>query len=285
MVVDIHTHAPLGWLLPEYHALVRPGATLKLDFTFKDHWETLSPQVDRMVVLDIARGAENQNDAIAAYARAHSEKVVGFMSVDPSHPGAVAEMERAYELGLRGLKLGPIYQNFHPLDGRAFEVYAKAAELGLPILIHQGTTFPRRAPLKYADPLLLEEVAWAFPELPIVIAHLGHPWMAETIVLIRKHPNLYADVSALHYRPWQFYNGLVLAVEYGVEEKLLFGSDWPFTTPAESIEELRRINRFTEGTSLPRVPEEVIEAIVNRDGLAVLGIRETTGGREWRSTE
>lgn len=276
MVADVHTHAPLGWLLPEYHEGVRPGTSVELDFTFEEHWQALSPQVDRMVVLDIARGGENQNDAIAAYAAAHPDKVVGFMSVDPMHPGAVAEMDRAYGLGLRGLKLGPIYQNFHPLDGRAFEVYRKAAELRLPIVIHQGTTFPRRAPLKYADPLLLEEVAWAFPDLKIVIAHMGHPWMAEAIVLIRKHPNLYADISALHYRPWQFYNGLVLALEYGVEDKLLFGSDWPFTTPAETVDELRRINRFTEGTSLPRIPEEVIEAIIGRDGLALLGLSSSS---------
>jgi predicted TIM-barrel fold metal-dependent hydrolase len=272
MVIDVHTHAPLHWLLPGYHEGVRPGARVKLDFTFEEHWETLSPMVDAMVVLDIARGAENQNDAIAAYAAAHPGRVVGFMSVDPLDPDAVAEMERASALGLRGLKLGPIYQGFHPHDGRAFEVYGKADELGLPIVIHQGATFPRRAPLEVASPLLLERVAWAFPELPIVIAHMGHPWMAEAIVLVRKHPRLYLDISALHYRPWQFYNGLVLALEYGVEDRLLFGSDWPFTTPAETIDELRRINRFTEGTALPRIPEAVIEAIIERDSLALLGL-------------
>jgi uncharacterized protein len=270
--VDLHTHAPLDWLLPDYHEGVRPGARVKLDFTFEDHWETLSPEVERMVVLDIARGGANQNDAIAAYAEAHAGRVVGFMSVDPMHPGALEEMARAHELGLRGLKLGPIYQGFHPLDGRAFAVYAKAAALRLPILIHQGTTFPRLAPLKVANPLLLEDVALAFPELRIVIAHMGHPWMAETIVLIRKHPNLYADISALHYRPWQFYNGLILALEYGVQDKLLFGSDWPFATPAETAAGLRSINRFTEGTALPRVPDDVIEQIIGRDSLALLGL-------------
>jgi predicted TIM-barrel fold metal-dependent hydrolase len=270
--VDLHTHAPLGWLLPDYHEGVRPGARVKLDFTFEDHWETLSPASDRMVVLDIARGGENQNDAIAAYAEAHPGRVVGFMSVDPMHPGALEEMARAHELGLRGLKLAPIYQGFHPLDGRAFGVFAKAAELRLPILIHQGTTFPRLAPLKVANPLLLEDVVLAFPQLPIVIAHMGHPWMAETIVLIRKHPNLYADISALHYRPWQFYNGLILALEYGVQDKLLFGSDWPFATPAETAAGLRSINRFTQGTALPRVPDDVIEDIIGRDSLVLLGL-------------
>ena len=72
--VDLHTHAPLDWLLPDYHEGVRPGAHVKLDFTFEEHWETLSPEVDRMVVLDIARGGENQNDAIAAYADAHPRR-------------------------------------------------------------------------------------------------------------------------------------------------------------------------------------------------------------------
>ena len=58
-----------------------------------------------------------------------------------------------------GLKLGPIYQNFHPHDGRALAVFARAERLKLPVLIHQGNTFPRLAPLKYADPLQLEEIA------------------------------------------------------------------------------------------------------------------------------
>ena len=105
---------------------------------------------------------------------------------------------------------------------------------------------------------------------------MGHPWIAETIVLIRKHPNLYADISALHYRPWQFYNGLVLALEYGVEDKLLFGSDWPFATPVETEAGLRSINRFTEGTALPRVPQDVIERIIGRDSLELLGLTPST---------
>ena len=68
----------------------------------------------------------------------------------------------------------------------------------------------------------------------MVIAHLGHPWIAETLVLIRKHRHLYSDISALYYRPWQFYNALVLAMEYGVLDRLLFGTDYPFTTPAST---------------------------------------------------
>ena len=60
----------------------------------------------------------------------------------------------------------------------------------------------REAPLRYAHPLLMDEIAIRFPELRVVMAHMGHPWQRETIVTIRKHPHVYADVSALFYRPW-----------------------------------------------------------------------------------
>jgi hypothetical protein len=104
----------------------------------------------------------------------------------------------------------------------------------------------------------------------MVIAHLGHPWMAETIVLIRKQPNLYADISALYYRPWQFYNGLMLAVEYGVTEKLLFGSAYPFTTPQSSIAGLKAVNHIVGQSGLPRIPDEVITGILYRDAFKLL---------------
>ncbi|MEM2904191.1 MAG: amidohydrolase family protein, partial [Candidatus Bathyarchaeia archaeon] len=120
---------------------------------------------------------------------------------------------------------------------------------------------------------LLERVALAFPDLRIVIAHMGHPWERDTIVLIRKQPNVYADISALFYRPWQFYNTLVLCDEYGQLHKLFFGSDYPVTTPQESIEKIRRINAQVEGTSLPRVPHEALEEIINRDSLSILGVK------------
>ncbi len=172
----------------------------------------------------------------------------------------------------RGLKLAPIYQNYHPMDERMQPVYAFCEKRSIPILIHRGTTFPRRAPLKYALPIQLEDVAMRYPELRMVIAHLGHPWVEDTIVLIRKQPNLYADLSALYYRPWQFYNSLVLAQEYGVMKKLLFGSDYPFTTPADSAAALRNVNHVVEESRLPRVSSDAIEAILERDTLSILQI-------------
>jgi predicted TIM-barrel fold metal-dependent hydrolase len=92
------------------------------------------------------------------------------------------------------------------------------------------------------------------------------------VAVIRKHPNVYADISALHYRPFQRYHSLMLVQEYGVWDKLLFGSDYPFTTVNASIDGLRALNAMLHGTSLPRLSEPAIEALIARDSLALLGL-------------
>jgi predicted TIM-barrel fold metal-dependent hydrolase len=120
--------------------------------------------------------------------------------------------------------------------------------------------------------VLLDEIARRFPNLTMWIAHLGHPWCDELIAVIRKHPNLYADMSALHPRPLQFYFAMVSAVEYGVAHKIFFGTDYPFTSVDGALAGLRTINRVAEGSGLPRVPDEVIEGIIHRDTLALLGL-------------
>ena len=137
-------------------------------------------------------------------------------------------------------------------------------------MIHQGTTFPQKAPLKYSLPILLEDVAMRFPRLKMIIAHMGHPWIAETVVLIRKQPNFFADISALHYRPWQFYNGLICAKEYGVLNKLLFGSDYPYTNPDVTMQDLRKINQIVEGTNLPKLTSQEIETLIHSPTLQLL---------------
>ena len=100
--------------------------------------------------------------------------------------------------------MAPIYQDVHPSDPRFVRLMEAADTLRVPVLIHQGTTFCENVSLELANPVLLQPLALRFPELRMVIAHLGHPWIAETLVLIRKHRHLYSDISALYYRPWQF---------------------------------------------------------------------------------
>ena len=223
MIVDCHSHLHeypghiSEELAAEANARSR-GVPLDLHVPAARHWQAMQ-QVDRAIVFGIRAfhsGFAVPNEYVADYVRLHPQKLIGFAAVDPARDNVRDALEHATDdLKLRGVKLAPIYQNLHPMDERMLPVYEFCQSRDLPVIIHQAATFPQKAPLKYALPILLEDVALAFPRLKMVLAHLGHPWITETIVLIRKQPNFFADISALHYRPWQFYNALVTAKEYG----------------------------------------------------------------------
>jgi hypothetical protein len=276
MIVDVHVHPPKQFETVAEATLSRPGYRGDKQFKQNVGWAEFQEAfavVDKLILLDVARGDQTTNDDIARWASLWPEKIIPFCSVDPTHPTAMDEFERCVKhLGAKGLKISPHYQIFDPMDPRACAIYAKAERWGIPIAFHQATSPMRTGPLRYAHPMALDEVATAYPDLKIIIAHLGHPWEADTIVLIRKHPNVYTDISAQFYRPWQFYNSLVLCREYAQMDKVFFGTDYPVTTPQETLDALRAINDMVEGTRLPRIPLEEVEAIIHRDALKMLGL-------------
>jgi hypothetical protein len=244
--------------------------------TLDEHYAGALAGVDRAVVLAFdapAAGFVVPNDYVASYVARDPQRLIGFGSVDPSSAGALDELERIKgDLGLAGCKLGPIYQNVDPLGPAFLRVCEVLERLELPMLIHQGTTFARAGSLLQARPILLDEVALRFPELRIVIAHMGHPWFGEAIAVVRRHPHVYADVSALVGRRWLLYQALVEAIEYRVEHKLLFGTDYPFFTARQTIEGLRSLAGEPFGPQMPRIEPDVIEGIIHRPSLELLGI-------------
>lgn len=279
MIVDIHTHA---MRYPEhltdefvYEADRARGYSVDLTVEFEAYMAAMEP-VSRCIVFGMKAlhiGFYVPNSWIAAFAARAPEKIIPFMSLDATEPEFLEDFERSrQDLKLRGIKLAPMYANFDPTDPHLDELYRRATKHGLPIMFHTGTTFCQFAPLKYTRPVLLDEIGMRYPDLKLVLAHLGHPFENEAIVTARKHPNIYLDLSALHYRPWQLYNSLMLAQEYGVMHKILFGSDYPFTTPADSFRGLRGLNRMVEGTNLPRISETALEEIIHRNSLALLNL-------------
>ena len=105
-----------------------------------------------------------------------------------------------------------------------------------------------------------------------MIAHLGYPWGGEVVALLRKHPNLYADCSALTGRPWFLFTTLLNAHEYGVLDKVLLGSDYPGVTTRQARDAVLALAHVTDGTNLPRIPSDRLQALVERDSLSILGI-------------
>ena len=238
MIIDVHTHIPTHTnAVPadeeRLNEVMRPDVSVRLNNSFGDYIRDMGP-VDKAIAFGVAinpYGSEDDmgvmtaqrevNDTASALSSTYPDKVIGFMSVHPDASDVMEEIERCIDdLGLKGMKLAPNYQNFDPLGANARRVYEVAERRGLPIVFHQGTAPMRTAPLMYAHPLVMDELAMDFPDLKIVMAHMGHPWHEDCITVIRKHPNVYADVSGQFYRPWQMYNGMRLAFEWSVMHKL-----------------------------------------------------------------
>jgi len=292
MIVDCHTHI---WQSPDQLGQLdlgeapRPGSKRSGRFSpaGRSQWRTFpaadpdhhwaeSAVVDKSIVLAFKSKylqAEIPNSYVAEYVNRFPQKLIGFAGIDPTERSALDEMRAARDhLLLRGITLSPANQDFHPCDTRAMRLYAEAEKLAMPILVHPVGQFTEQSKLEFARPQLFDEVARTFPTLRIIIAQLGQPWLEETICLLGKHANVYADVSGLLSRPWQAYNALMAAHESQVIEKLLFGSDFPYTSVTDCIEALHSINQLAQGTNLPVVPRESLRGIVERDALGLLGL-------------
>jgi predicted TIM-barrel fold metal-dependent hydrolase len=288
MIVDVHAHTPTHRdTVPDDERQVytswrndRPVVTTN---TWAEYDEAMAA-ADVSIVFNIAVDdpltatglpylPERCNDNTIEFVQDNPAKRIGFMSVNPTAPGALEEADRCREQGLVGVKLGPNYQNFDPLGEPALAFYDYCQQHALPILFHSGASPIREAPLRYTYPLVTDEIALRYPELRIVMAHMGHPWSRETVVTIRKHPHVYADVSSIYLRPWVLYQSLINAVEWGAAGKLLLGSDFPIANTGEAITGLRTVNDMLEGTKLPRVPDEVIDGIIHADALGALGLK------------
>jgi len=292
VIIDCHTHIwqspdQLGQLdLGEGSRAGRARGT-RISSPGKTVWRTIpaadpdfhytsTTAADKSIVLGFKSRylhAEVPNQLVSDYVKRDPQRLIGFAGIDPNDRTALEEVKLAKEkLHLRGLTVSPGDQDFHPTDTRAMRVYALAEELAMPVLFHPVGQLTEQSKLEYSRPYLLDEVARSFPQLRIVVAQMGQPWVDETICLLSKHANVFADVSGLLVRPWQGYNALVSAHQSGVIDKLLFGSDFPYVGVTDCIEKLYSLNQVAQGTNLPMVPREQLRGIVERDTMSLLGL-------------
>ena len=165
------------------------------------------------------------NEAVAEFCQGQ-KALIPFANINPSLVANPArELERyVTEMGFKGLKLYPTYQGFYPNDSSIYPLYAKALELGIPVMIHTGSSIFAGARLKYGDPLWIDDVAVDFPELTLIQVHSGRGmWYERAFLLARLHQNVYMEIAGLPPRK---------LIEYFPEleknaDKVIFGSDWP----------------------------------------------------------
>jgi uncharacterized protein len=189
------------------------------------------------------------NEEIAESAAKHGDVLIPFASVDPAKGKAGARTLRRLvtEHGMRGLKFHPSLQNFAPNDGSAYPLLEVAQELGIPAVFHTGQTGIGAGMrggggvrLSLSNPMLLDDVAVEFPDLTIILAHPSFPWQDEALAVATHKPNVYIDLSG--WSPKYFPPQLVRYADSLLQDKVLFGTDYPLITPDRWLADFARLD-------------------------------------------
>ena len=273
-------------------------AASRLRLSQADHWLRADHGVDALVTdmqcVDVAvvhgfrsamLGAHVPSEHIAELIARHPNSMIGIAGIDPLAPGSQNEIHRIIEMGMSGITISPSMQGLHPTHSAAMRIYESCEERGLPVMVSRPEIPLASSVLEFDRPGNWDEVARSFPQLKIVIGGLGFPWIDETLALLQKHENLFADLSIVVARPWQVRTALLNAQSLGILDRLLFASGWPATTPAHAIETLYSLNTFSQGNAQPSVPRSEIRTIIERDSLAALGIDRAPGSTTSTETD
>ncbi len=217
----------------------------------------------------VAGNTAASNDRAAAVMRRDPDCfVAGFGAADPRDGlGAIREINRCHsELGLRGLAMMADFFNMDITDKRCWPLYAKAAELGIPVGIHVGVNFSTNSPIRHGHPGFVDELACHYPELVIICNHGGWPWAAEAVAVAWKHPNVYLEFGAIAPRylaapdgGWQPMRHFMNSV---LQDRILFGSDWPMLSHDRLLEEIPLLE--LKDTVLEKFLKKNAEALLDR---------------------
>ena len=170
------------------------------------------------------------NQFVADYVREDPRRLIPCGGLHPRHSSNVLrDVEELLRLGIRMFKIHPPHQLLYPNDYlkgvKELEIIYRAAEAnGIPVMIHTGTSIFPGARNKYGDPIHADDVAVDFPKMKILLAHGGRPlWMETAFFLVRRHPNVYLDISGIPPKALLRYFPRLEEIA----SQTLFGTDWP----------------------------------------------------------
>ena len=277
MITDCHIHIePLELMKPEALAVIR-GERANFDeiasyssspSAFLKYLDRCG--VDRAVLInyvapEVMGLMPEVNQFVANYVRHDPKRLISCGGLHPRHTtNIMADVDQLLSLGLRMIKIHPPHQLLFPNDYlrgvKELEIIYRAAEAnGIPVMIHTGTSVFPGARNKYGDPIHVDDVAVDFPKLKIILAHGGRPlWMDTAFFLLRRHPNVYLDISGIPPKALLKYFPRLSEIAH----KTLFGTDWP--SPG-IVDVKRNIDDFK---TLP-ISDEMRDQILGKTALSL----------------
>ena len=270
--LDIHVHAEVSCHDPEdpiFGAFLDASTKyFKADRRRPTIPETIAHYRERqigfvMFTVDMEAGTGIQrirNEEIAEAAAANSDIMLAFASIDPhkGKRGAIEARDLIEKHGVKGFKFHPPLQNFDPSSPLAWPLYEVINHYKLPAIFHtghsgMGTGMPGGGGirLKYGQPILVDEVAVAFPDIRIILAHPGWPWTDESLSMALHKPNVFIDLSG--WSPKYFPPQIVRYANTQLGHKFLFGSDYPLIPPD------KRIAAFDQAGFKPELRDPILK--------------------------
>jgi uncharacterized protein len=258
VAIDVHTHA---WksALAVGDAPTDSQEAMGRYFRYQPQHQTVPEMAEMYRKLKMAfvvftvdgeKGASRKitNEEIAELAHKHSDVAIPFASINPHRgkDGVKQARKLISEYKVKGFKFHPSVQDFYPNDRMAYPLYEAIAEAKLPALFHTGQTgVGANTPggggirLKYSNPMLIDDVAADFPDMPIILAHPSFPWQEEALSVATHKPQVYIDLSG--WSPKYFPPILVQYANTLLKDKILFGSDYPVIDPQKWMAEFEKL--------------------------------------------
>jgi predicted TIM-barrel fold metal-dependent hydrolase len=209
------------------------------------------------------------NYEIAEYAAANADIVIPFASIDPrkGKMGAREARDLVEHHGIRGFKFHGIMQDIHPADRIAYALYEVIAEHHLPVIFHTGHSGMGTGMrggggvrLKWGQPMLIDDVAVDFPDMKVILAHPGWPWVDESLSMALHKENVHIDLSG--WSPKYFQPQIIQYANSQLRKKMLFGSDFPLIRPDKWLEAARHVG----------FKDEVLPGIMKDNAARLLGL-------------
>jgi predicted TIM-barrel fold metal-dependent hydrolase len=277
IVTDCHVHIqPIEMFKPaalETMKKKRPNWQQIIEFSrspkaFLKHLDKIG--IDRAVLInyvapELMGFTPEVNEFVSNYCKEDPKRLIPCGSMHPRHTNnAQRDLEQIVRLGIRMIKVHPPHQLLFPNDylngvKELEAIYQVAEQNGIPVMIHTGTSIFPGARNKYGDPIHVDDVAVDFPRLKILLAHGGRPlWMHTAFFLVRRHPNVYLDISGIPPKTLLKYFPRLEEIA----AKTLFGTDWP----GPGVPEIKQ--NLEDFRALP-LSEPSREQILSRTALSI----------------
>ena len=166
-------------------------------------------------------------DEVVEVVDRYPDRFAGLVGVNPlKGMETIRYVNRAVrDNGFKGVHIYPHWFGVYVNDRKYYPIYAKCAELDVPICMQISMPTPASGTLFCGRPSLLETVAMDFPELRIVALHAGFPLVDELLLMCSTHENIYIGADAFPPSSWP--RGLVDYINTAGRNRVMWGSDFP----------------------------------------------------------